>query len=253
MPRDRGRMRLGPIHLRFRLAFVDGTTAFAFSTKTDNGFFDTSTLSSGTKAEWLPTIGNEANCDFEQFLDHAPDWFDLGDCCPRATRVCLGHRRLGCARGVRSPSPDERIDQSTNSTWKARGRSSRVFRFSFVHPRGQATCPRGLQGVSKGSPRGLQGVSPFFCSEFDSKGSVLSFAQNLIDGRCRWQEGRGMPRQVRIEYEGAMYHVMCRGDRREAIFEDDRDRETFLRTLGEASERTGCGEARGQSFLLLRI
>ena len=26
-----------------------------------------------------------------------------------------------------------------------------------------------------------------------------------------------MARQVRVEYEGAMYHVMARGDRREAI------------------------------------
>ena len=32
-----------------------------------------------------------------------------------------------------------------------------------------------------------------------------------------------MPRQVRIEYEGAIYHVLNRGDRREAIFHDDRD------------------------------
>ena len=48
-----------------------------------------------------------------------------------------------------------------------------------------------------------------------------------------------MPRQVRIEYEGACYHVMCRGDRREAIFQDEQDRERFLRTLGEAAERSG--------------
>ncbi len=34
-----------------------------------------------------------------------------------------------------------------------------------------------------------------------------------------------MPRQVRIEFPGAMYHVMCRGDRRENIFLDDGDRE----------------------------
>ncbi len=33
-------------------------------------------------------------------------------------------------------------------------------------------------------------------------------------------EGR-MPRQVRIEFEGASYHVMYRGDRREAIFQDE--------------------------------
>ena len=48
-----------------------------------------------------------------------------------------------------------------------------------------------------------------------------------------------MPRQVRIEYEGATYHVMCRGDRREAIFADDHDRQTFLRTLAEAVGKTG--------------
>jgi len=49
----------------------------------------------------------------------------------------------------------------------------------------------------------------------------------------------GMPRQVRIEFAGAMYHVMARGDHREAIVRDDKDRKTFLRTLGEACGRTG--------------
>ena len=48
-----------------------------------------------------------------------------------------------------------------------------------------------------------------------------------------------MARQVRIAFEGAFYHVMARGDRREAIVEDDKDRRTFLRTLGETAERTG--------------
>ncbi len=48
-----------------------------------------------------------------------------------------------------------------------------------------------------------------------------------------------MPRQIRIEFEGAMYHVMARGDRRGAIVKDDEDRRTFVRTLGEASERAG--------------
>ena len=48
-----------------------------------------------------------------------------------------------------------------------------------------------------------------------------------------------MPRQVRIEFAGAMYHVMARGDRREAVVQDDEDRGTFLRTLGEACERSG--------------
>lgn len=43
-----------------------------------------------------------------------------------------------------------------------------------------------------------------------------------------------MPRQQRIEYAGAIYHVMNRGDREEDIFFDDEDRTRFLRTLGEA-------------------
>ncbi|MCX6930194.1 MAG: hypothetical protein NT154_44340 [Verrucomicrobia bacterium] len=31
----------------------------------------------------------------------------------------------------------------------------------------------------------------------------------------------GMPRKLRIEYPGAMYHVMSRGDRREKVLLDD--------------------------------
>jgi len=42
-----------------------------------------------------------------------------------------------------------------------------------------------------------------------------------------------------MEFDGAMYHVMCRGDRREAVFQDDVDCERFLETLGQACERTG--------------
>jgi REP element-mobilizing transposase RayT len=48
----------------------------------------------------------------------------------------------------------------------------------------------------------------------------------------------GMARKLRMEYEGAIYHVMNRGDRREAIFKDDRDRELFLETLGQACLKT---------------
>ncbi len=48
-----------------------------------------------------------------------------------------------------------------------------------------------------------------------------------------------MPRKVRVEYEGALYHLMSRGDRREPIFKGDKDRELFLETLGEACARTG--------------
>lgn len=48
-----------------------------------------------------------------------------------------------------------------------------------------------------------------------------------------------MPRQLRVEYPGAIYHVLNRGDRREPIFRDDADRERFLDTLGEACAKTG--------------
>ena len=47
-----------------------------------------------------------------------------------------------------------------------------------------------------------------------------------------------MPRKLRLEYDGAIYHVLSRGDRREAIFLGDADRELFLRTLGEACKKT---------------
>jgi putative transposase len=47
-----------------------------------------------------------------------------------------------------------------------------------------------------------------------------------------------MPRQVRREFAGAIYHVMNRGDRREAIFRDEQDRRLFLDTLTEACRKT---------------
>ena len=36
---------------------------------------------------------------------------------------------------------------------------------------------------------------------------------------------------------GALSHVTSRGDRQEAVYEDDEDREVFLRTLAEVVER----------------
>jgi putative transposase len=48
-----------------------------------------------------------------------------------------------------------------------------------------------------------------------------------------------MPRPLRVQFAGAIYHLMSRGDRREAIFRDDPDRRCFLDTLGEACEKTG--------------
>jgi REP element-mobilizing transposase RayT len=48
-----------------------------------------------------------------------------------------------------------------------------------------------------------------------------------------------MPRPLRIQYEGARYHVLSRGDRREDIFHSDTDRLAFLDTLGQACRKTG--------------
>ncbi len=40
-----------------------------------------------------------------------------------------------------------------------------------------------------------------------------------------------MARPLRLEFPGALYHVTSRGDRREAIYEDDGDRKEFLSVL----------------------
>jgi hypothetical protein len=70
-----------------------------------------------------------------------------------------------------------------------------------------------------------------------------------------------MSRKLRIEYPGAMYHVMNRGDQREDIFRDDQDKTArssyprwarlspkpcgkWEKTLsGSAGMRTNCGRA----------
>ena len=47
-----------------------------------------------------------------------------------------------------------------------------------------------------------------------------------------------MPRALRMEYPGAIYHVLNRGDRREPIFRDDQDHLRFLKTLEQACTKT---------------
>jgi hypothetical protein len=48
-----------------------------------------------------------------------------------------------------------------------------------------------------------------------------------------------MPRKLRVEFPGEIYHVMSRGSRRENISRDDVDRQDFLKTLAEACQKTG--------------
>src|SRR5690242_1305208 len=46
-----------------------------------------------------------------------------------------------------------------------------------------------------------------------------------------------MARQARIEYPGALYHVISRGIERRDLFRDDRDRERYLSILERSVER----------------
>jgi len=48
-----------------------------------------------------------------------------------------------------------------------------------------------------------------------------------------------MARKLRVEYGGAVYHLLNRGDRREPIVFDDQDRTRFVETLGECCAKTG--------------
>jgi putative transposase len=50
-----------------------------------------------------------------------------------------------------------------------------------------------------------------------------------------------------IGYEGVIYHLMARGNRRQIIYRNERDRLAWLDYLGQACERTGwrvCGCAK---------
>ena len=47
-----------------------------------------------------------------------------------------------------------------------------------------------------------------------------------------------MVRPLRIEYDGALYHITSRGNAREDIFFDDEDRKLFLDILASVKERS---------------
>jgi len=47
-----------------------------------------------------------------------------------------------------------------------------------------------------------------------------------------------MPRQLRLEYPGAIYHVLNRGDQRDDIVRGGDDRHRFIATLEEACAKT---------------
>jgi hypothetical protein len=55
---------------------------------------------------------------------------------------------------------------------------------------------------------------------------TIAYLTSGLDTGERRGDKTGMPRKLRIEYQGAIYHVMSRGDRREDIFLDDVDRQS---------------------------
>ncbi len=71
------------------------------------------------------------------------------------------------------------------------------------------------------------------------KGSTHSLVRFSIDYERENLHVSPLPRTMRVEYPGAIYHVMSRGDRREDIFLDEVDRQDFLKTLAEACQKTG--------------
>ena len=44
-------------------------------------------------------------------------------------------------------------------------------------------------------------------------------------------------RPLRIEYDGALYHVASRGNERKPIFKDQADRKSFLDVLAQVTQR----------------
>ena len=55
-----------------------------------------------------------------------------------------------------------------------------------------------------------------------------------VDDQSGVPQPADMARKLRVEYAGAIYHVMNRGDRREPIFKDDLGRRCFLESLAAA-------------------
>jgi REP element-mobilizing transposase RayT len=48
-----------------------------------------------------------------------------------------------------------------------------------------------------------------------------------------------MPRKPRVEYSGAFYHVITRGNQRQNLFHDNKDREFYLDRLEQYRKRYG--------------
>ena len=66
-----------------------------------------------------------------------------------------------------------------------------------------------------------------------------------------------MAGKPRVEFKGATYHMMYRGNHQETVFKDAKDQECFLDTRGEVSERNGwlihAFVLMGNHYHLLRV
>ena len=66
-----------------------------------------------------------------------------------------------------------------------------------------------------------------------------------------------MARRARVEYPGAMYHVITRGNQRQRVFRDDQDRRNYLEILAnlkkQFSFRISAYEINGVSLCLFVI
>ena len=60
----------------------------------------------------------------------------------------------------------------------------------------------------------------------------------VVDKAGRAVHSQNMALKLRLQYPGAIYHLMSRGDRLKRIFLDDADRQLFLSTLTETCAKT---------------
>jgi len=67
----------------------------------------------------------------------------------------------------------------------------------------------------------------------------MNLTRRLVGCIVAREQFKLMPRALRVQFPGAVYHLMARGNQGQAVFRDDRDRKGFLATLEEACAKTG--------------
>ena len=92
----------------------------------------------------------------------------------------------------------------------------------------------GVNPLVAGSPRASSLLEPQFWVD-----------RGLVFGKMRRLLGV-MARRIRIQFPGARYHIINRGNYRHDVFTSEGARQAFIRTLGEAaaqSRRVGLGRS----------